>query len=93
RFDTIHRRRILTRGVGSAPDGEPQAFKGYSDGYLTAKNFAMHNLSKLGFVEQYIGDLILVLGRDAIPPGTEDKYRNGFLQGLSDGEAAIDTIL
>lgn len=63
--------------------------KGYSDGFLTAKVFAMHNGSKLGFVGQYIEDSIWALGPTVVAPGTEGTYRQWFVSGLNDGEAIV----
>lgn len=63
--------------------------KGYSDGFLTAKVFASHDGSKLGFIGQYIEDSIRVLGPDVVDPGTERSYRQGFMKGLEDGEAMV----
>ncbi|KAI0341792.1 glycoside hydrolase [Trametopsis cervina] len=63
--------------------------KGYNDGFLTAKIFAVYDLSKLGFTGQYILDSIATLGPTVIVPGTETAYENGFMQGLADGEAAV----
>jgi hypothetical protein len=69
--------------------------KGYSDGFLSAKIFALYGLSKLGFIGQYINDSIVALGSgtDGITPGTEDIYRQWFLRGLQDGEATVVYVL
>ncbi|KAI0780754.1 glycoside hydrolase [Trametes elegans] len=63
--------------------------KGYSDGFLTAKIFALYGLSKLGFTGQYINDSIAKLGHEVIAPGTEHFYQQWFMEGLADGEALI----
>lgn len=57
---------------------------GYADGFSTAKLFAKHNASKLGFVGQYIHD-----HRSA----TDPQYSEGFNLGLKDGEHLIDGVL
>ncbi|EIN07450.1 glycoside hydrolase, partial [Punctularia strigosozonata HHB-11173 SS5] len=62
--------------------------RGYSDGFSTAKIFAAHGLSKLGFVEQYITDSMLLLH---LPEGSEGYYRDAFIAGLRDGENRIAT--
>ena len=67
--------------------------KGYSDGYLTAKIFALYGGSKLGFVGQYVEDSLGVLGSSIIAPGTEDDYRSAFWQGLGDAEAVVAAVL
>ncbi|KAH9901105.1 glycoside hydrolase [Cubamyces lactineus] len=67
--------------------------KGYSDGYLTAKIFALYGMSKLGFTGQYVNDSIAVLGPAVIVPGTEDYYRRWFMEGLADGEALITSAV
>ena len=63
--------------------------KGYSDGYLTARIFALYGGSKLGFVGQYVEDSLAALGAPVVAPGTEDDYRSAFWRGLADGEAAV----
>ncbi|KAH9857066.1 glycoside hydrolase [Lenzites betulinus] len=63
--------------------------KGYSDGFLTAKIFALYGMSKLGFTGQYIADSISHLGPAIITPGTEHYYGQWFMEGLTDGEALI----
>ncbi|KAI0372834.1 glycoside hydrolase [Pilatotrama ljubarskyi] len=63
--------------------------KGYSDGFLTAKVFALYGMSKLGFTGQYISDSIAKLGPEVVAPGTEQYYEDWFLEGLADGEALI----
>ncbi|THH18479.1 hypothetical protein EW146_g2512 [Bondarzewia mesenterica] len=69
-------------------------FKGYSDGYLTAKIFALHGLSRLGFVGQYIEDSLRTLQSNVVvAPGTEDFYRTWFIQGLGDGEAVVRRLI
>ncbi|KAI0062333.1 glycoside hydrolase [Artomyces pyxidatus] len=78
----------------SSPDSSQRSgAKGYSDGYLTAKIFALHKYSRLGFVGQYIADSISAHGPDVIAPGTEDTYRDQFLKGLSDGEEMVRGII
>lgn len=82
----------------SDPNSSPEAThqsslsKGYSDGFVTARIFSLYGLSKLGFIGQYIADSLAMLGT-AIPPGTEDAYRSGFVQGLADGETAVAASL
>ena len=73
--------------------GDKSWAKGYQDGFLTAKIFAAYGLSKLGFTGQYILDSITTLGPSVIAPGTEQEYESGFMEGLSDGEAAVATEL
>ena len=67
--------------------------KGYSDGYLTAKIFALYGLSKLGFTGQYMNDSIAALGPAVIVPGMEGYYRQWFMEGLADGEALITSAV
>ncbi|KAI0362308.1 glycoside hydrolase [Trametes cingulata] len=67
--------------------------KGYSDGFLTAKIFALYGMSKLGFTGQYISDSIARLGPGVIAPGTEQYYEEWFMEGLADAEALITTSL
>jgi hypothetical protein len=83
RFATVYQRR-----QGSDVPG-----RGYSDGLLTAKIFAAHALSKLGFIDQYISDSIANLGSSLIPAETEGAYRDAFVTGLRDGEAVIRNAL
>ncbi|KAG7092364.1 hypothetical protein E1B28_008723 [Marasmius oreades] len=65
--------------------------KGFSEGFKTAKFFALHELSKLGFVGQYIND-ILKSGRAGIDTTNEGdclRYQDAFLRGLKRGEEQI----
>lgn len=70
-------------------DAQRSASKGYSDGFLTAKIFATYNMSKLGFIGQYIQDSLTALGPTVIASGTEQNYSDSFGQGLQDGQAII----
>jgi hypothetical protein len=63
--------------------------KGYSDGFLTAKIFAMYQTSKLGFIGQYVEDSIRALGPEMVQAGTEDAYRQWFTNGLEDGQQIV----
>ncbi|EIW60057.1 glycoside hydrolase [Trametes versicolor FP-101664 SS1] len=65
--------------------------KGYSDGFLTAKIFALYGMSKLGFTGQYMSDSIASLGPGVIAPGKEHDYEQWFMEGLADGEALISS--
>ncbi|TFK91226.1 glycoside hydrolase family 5 protein [Polyporus arcularius HHB13444] len=67
--------------------------KGYSDGFLTAKIFALYGMSKLGFTGQYINDSLAKLGRKVIEPGTEHYYEQWFMEGLNDGEALVGSTV
>ena len=67
--------------------------KGYSDGFLTAKIFALFGMSKLGFIGQYIRDSIALLGPVVLEPGTEHYYEHWFKAGLADGEKLIGTYV
>lgn len=67
--------------------------KGYSDGFLTAKIFALYDMSKLGFTGQYINDSIAKLGGNVIQPGMEHYYGQWFMEGLNDGEALISSYV
>ena len=67
--------------------------RGYTDGFLTARIFALYSLSNLGFVGQYIQDSTTALGPTIVAPGTEDAYQSGFLCGLADGEAVVNATL
>ncbi|THG97588.1 hypothetical protein EW026_g4424 [Hermanssonia centrifuga] len=63
--------------------------RGYSDGFLTAKIFALYGMSKLGFTGQYIVDSMAALGPDVVHPGMEGYYHDWFTTGLADGEATV----
>lgn len=62
--------------------------KGYIDGFTTAKVFASHNMSKLGFIGQYTMDEIAKAG---LSPGTEKDYKDAFMQGLIAGENMVQS--
>ena len=63
---------------------EVQPSKGYTDGFTTAKVFASHNMSKLGFTGQYIMDT-----KAGAAQGTEKDYKDAFMQGLIAGENMV----
>ncbi|KAI0647228.1 glycoside hydrolase [Trametes meyenii] len=63
--------------------------KGYSDGFLTAKIFALYGMSKLGFAGQYVNDSLARLDSGVIVQGHEQYYSRWFMEGLADGEALI----
>ena len=63
--------------------------KGYSDGFLTAKIFALYGMSKLGFTGQYIKDSLKLLGNKVIVPEQKHYYVQSFMEGLRDGETLV----
>jgi len=67
--------------------------KGYSDGFLTAKIFAMYHMSKLGFIGQYIEDSLTALGPTVIAEGTGEIYRVWFLRGMQDGQTTVASVV
>lgn len=85
----VHRDQT-DEATGMSPSQQAIA-KGYSDGFLTAKIFALYQMSKLGFTGQYINDSIARLGPDVIQSGTEGDYEKWFMQGLQDGEAIVSS--
>ncbi|PCH38120.1 glycoside hydrolase family 5 protein [Wolfiporia cocos MD-104 SS10] len=76
------------QATGMSPEQRSIA-KGYSDGFFTAKIFALYGMSKLGFIGQYISDSIAKLGPTVVKPGTEGMYRQWFMRGLQDGENIV----
>ncbi|KDR81860.1 hypothetical protein GALMADRAFT_240110 [Galerina marginata CBS 339.88] len=89
RFQAIRRQR----DDHAEPDGEDQATqassaRGYKDGFTTAKVFAAYNMSKLGFIGQFVADAIEVAGPSLVVPSTEDAYGSAFWRGLQDGQSA-----
>ena len=72
---------------------ETVATKGYSDGSITAKVFALMGSSKLGFVDQYVNDSIAALGPDVVDGNSHQTYRDAFLQGLAEGESNVKALL
>ncbi|CDO72882.1 Glycoside Hydrolase Family 5 protein [Trametes cinnabarina] len=87
----------LYRREDSAPlpddPSERAIAKGYSDGFLTAKVFALFDMSKLGFAGQYIADSLAKLGPDVIQPGKEHFYEQWFMEGLVDGETVVTSAV
>jgi glucan 1,3-beta-glucosidase len=73
----------------SGTDGE----RAYTDGAMTAKIFAAHGLSRLGFVDQYVADTLAALGPAVIPPASAAAYSTEFLRGLRDAEDQIRSEL
>ncbi|KAJ3010169.1 hypothetical protein NUW54_g2568 [Trametes sanguinea] len=88
---------LAKKGLDGRDDSDPlpsdpserAISKGYSDGFVTAKIFALYGMSKLGFTGQYIVDSLAKLGTEIIAPGTEHYYVQWFMEGLADGEALI----
>ncbi|TDL27386.1 glycoside hydrolase [Rickenella mellea] len=78
---------LLSPGDSQA---EQSITKGYSDGFMTAKIFAQHGLSRLGFKGQYVADSVEALGPTVIAPGTEAYYIDWFYKGLEDGETSVN---
>lgn len=95
RFEAIHQHRWSRDPSGGSDltSAQRSTIKGYSDGFLAAKLFALLHGSKLGFIGQYILDSIARLGPSIIAPGTEQSYHRSFIQGLTDGQAIVATIL
>lgn len=77
----------------SSASQQASKIRGYKDGFLTARIFALYNLSRLGFIGQYITDSLAALGPGIISPGTESFYEEGFMRGLADGEAVVSAGL
>ncbi|KXN92012.1 Glucan 1,3-beta-glucosidase 3 [Leucoagaricus sp. SymC.cos] len=74
----------------SSNDSNSPRRKGFVDGFQTAKVFAIYGMSKLGFTEQYINEALwMSTSRGAVPNGSEQEYRTGFLIGLKCGESKI----
>ena len=67
---------------------EVQPSKGYIDGFTTAKVFASHNMSRLGFTGQYMMDMVTKAGQ---VPGKEKDYKDAFMQGLIAGENMVQS--
>ena len=84
-----HKRDNSTSSEMPLTPTETAITRGYSDGFLTAKIFAQYNLSKLGFVGQYIQDSVAALGPSIIEPGQETYYMEWFFKGLSDAQNLI----
>ncbi|CCL98443.1 uncharacterized protein FIBRA_00440 [Fibroporia radiculosa] len=83
-----YKRRQIDGATGMSP-AQRSIARGYSDGFLTAKIFALYGMSKLGFIGQYTNDSIAKLGPSVVKPGTEGQYQEWFLQGLRDGENIV----
>lgn len=98
RFASIHDRRQLLAApapaLSAVDDGmQPEYTKGYTDGLVTAKLFAAHDLSKLGFIDQYIGDSVTALGQGVVRQGMEGMYKSAFIDGLREGEKIVQRSL
>ncbi|PPQ67653.1 hypothetical protein CVT25_012681 [Psilocybe cyanescens] len=87
RFNAIHHHRDI-QNVHSDEAMKNSSLRGYSDGLTTAKVFAAYNMSRLGFMGQFMEDAIRVAGPTLIVQGTEDDYSSAFIQGLRVGEHA-----
>lgn len=89
RFESIQHRRDRIWQQYSAEAQQPS--KGYIDGFSTAKFFASHNMSKLGFIGQCMMDEITNAGPSLVVPGTEKDYKDAFMQGLIAGENMVQS--
>lgn len=67
--------------------------KGYSDGFQTAKVFALSSGSRLGFTDQYIADSLAALVNTNAGSQQQQLYTEWFLRGLADGESQVATVL
>ncbi|KAL1675119.1 hypothetical protein EV122DRAFT_268668 [Schizophyllum commune] len=56
RFEAIHIRRALAERDGAASDPQVAYSRGYADGFMTVKTFALEGGSRLGFRGQYLMD-------------------------------------
>ncbi|RDB24049.1 Glucan 1,3-beta-glucosidase 3 [Hypsizygus marmoreus] len=95
RFNAVHghHHRRETYNGEELTDGQRLTVKGYTDGFIAAKAFAMVQNSKLGFVGQYVADSLAQLGPSVVKPGMEQIYRDAFGQGLSDGQGVVMSII
>lgn len=91
-LDVVHQGRDSVNNIESLALRQANA-QGYLDGVLTAKLFALHGLSMLGFTGQYMNDKIRKLGPNMISPGTENVYKVRFQQGLAEAQALIASTL
>jgi len=96
-FDVFYHLVMLGRKRNEPPinlsAADAVATKGHSDGLMTAKIFALVDFSRLGFIDQYVNDSIATLGPGVIDMGSHQTYRDGFLRGLAEGEANVQTML
>lgn len=77
------------------PSSSEQAISlGYSEGFETGRSFAARNLSKLGFISQFIEDSLAEhIGNQDIDPVEADYYRQWFAKGLADSEALVNQAI
>ncbi|KAF5344234.1 hypothetical protein D9756_001981 [Leucocoprinus leucothites] len=76
--------------TGSRNDDSSPRRKGFDDGFLTAKVFAIYGASKLGFTEQYVNEAFeMALSRGVVSSGSDQEYRTGFWLGLNYGESKV----
>ncbi len=103
------RQQQLSESIGTGPSATDDPFehmtvaqksiaRGYADGFSTAKVFASHGISKLGFIGQYTSDSYEELLKDgSLGMSKEDPerdlYSTWFLKGLRDAEAQISAFL
>ncbi|KAG6845717.1 hypothetical protein H0H87_004983 [Tephrocybe sp. NHM501043] len=65
---------------------ERTTVKGYIDGFVAAKKFALGGFAKLGFIGQFVSDN---MPKD-LEAGTEQNYRDGFGRGLMEGQRQLE---
>ncbi|KAG6919916.1 hypothetical protein DXG01_013265 [Tephrocybe rancida] len=88
RFDAVHRRH--QSGDEQFTPAQQSTVKGYTDGFNAAKKFASGSqIGKLGFIGQFVADN---MPKD-LQAGTEQNYRDGFGQGLMEGQQRVEVAL
>ena len=83
--------RLVSRlGKRTSSTVEQAISLGYSDGFQTGRTFAATNLSKLGFVNQFINDALAShIANQEIEASDRTYYLQWFQSGLKDSEALV----
>ncbi|KAG6811324.1 hypothetical protein H0H92_007988 [Tricholoma furcatifolium] len=88
RFEAIRRRH--RPDTEELTPSQRSIVKGYTDGFLTSKEFASSGqFAKLGFIGQWLATKQPV----DLEQGTEQDYRRGFVQGLTEGQGRVQEAL
>jgi hypothetical protein len=76
--------------MAGASDNSTLSNLAYSEGFETAKSFAVNGLSRLGFAIQYASDKLAGhVADNTVSEADGSYYRQWFAQGLGDAEALV----
>jgi hypothetical protein len=90
--DTINPTTQMNSTKDDSTTSQDATTTGFTHGFLTAQIFALNNMSRLGFIHQYIDDTLTVMDVDTQETFAE-SYRASFVRGLRDAENLVDDAI